>query len=105
MNASTIPASLAIKPQLMVAHAVGRIEHVEKYQNSFNTLIKTPAEDAYSHPSTIPLRSTARLGSVGDEISVKFRIGGVPRTFKRTDKSTGEITQARTADAYFNVIE
>lgn len=104
MNAP-IPASLAIKPALMVFHAVGRIEHAEKFQNNFTTLIKTPAQDAYSHPSTIAVRSKSRLGSVGDEVSIKCSIGGVPRTFQRKDKETGEITPARTADAYFNVIE
>lgn len=101
---AVIPASLA-KIEYMVAHAVGRIEHVEKYQNKFTTLLKTPAQDSYSHPSLIPLRSKGRLGSPGDEISVKFDIGGVPRAFKRVDKDTGEEVMVRTADAYFNVIE
>lgn len=105
MNTATIPASNAVKQPLMVSHAIGRIEHVEKYQNNFHTLIKTPAEDAYSHPSTIPLRSKSRLGSVGDEISVNFRIGGVPRTYQRKDKETGELIPARTADVYCTVIE
>ena len=105
MNATAIPASLAVKPVHMVFHAVGRIEHAEKYQNNFTTLIKTPAQDAYSYPPTIAVRSKSRLGSVGDEISIKCTISGVPRTFQRKDKETGEITPARTADAYFSVVE
>lgn len=103
MNA---PASLAaVKPATMTFQAVGRIEHVAKFQDNVTTLIKTPAPDAYSHPSTIAVRSKARLGAVGDEVAITCRVGGVPRTFKRTDKDTGEITMARTADHYFNVVE
>lgn len=101
MNA---PATAA-KPANMTFIAIGRIESASKYQDSVTTLIKTPAPDAYSHPSTIAVRSKSRLGSAGDEVTVACRIGGVPRTFNRTDKETGEVMQVRTADAYFNVIE
>ena len=103
MNA---PATLAaVKPATMTFHAVGRVEHVAKFQDSITTLIKTPAPDAYSHPSTIAVRSKSRLGAIGDEISVVCRVAGVPRTFNRTDKETGEVTKARTADHFFNVLE
>ena len=103
MNA---PANLAaLKPANMTFLATGRIESASKFQDSVTTLIKTPAPDAYSYPSTIAVRSKSRLGTVGEEVTVTCRIGGVPRTFKRVDKETGEEVTVRTADAYFNVIE
>lgn len=103
MNA---PATLAaVKPADMTFNAVGRVEYVTKYQDNFTTLIKTPAPDAYSHPSSISVRSKARLGAIGDEISVVCRVGGVPRVFNRVDKETGEITKVRTTDHFFNALE
>ena len=103
MNAP-VPLSIS-KSASMVFHVVGRVEHVAKYQDTVTTLIKTPAPDAYSHPSTIAVRSRARLGAIGDEIEIDCRVGGVPRTFSRTDKGTGEVTPVRTADHFFNVVE
>lgn len=104
MNAPD-PIKTASKMAPMTSFAVGRIDHVEKYQNVFNTRIKTPAPDAYEYPSTITLRSKQRLGAVGDEIGAEFRIGGIPRTYNRTDKDTGEVTKVHTSDHFFNVIE
>lgn len=89
----------------MIVHVAGRIESSSKYSDSFTTLVKTPSPDAYSHPSTIELRSKARLGQIGDEISAACRLSGVPRKFNRTDKATGEITPVKTADMYLHVVE
>lgn len=104
MNAP-VPNLKTTALQNMLVHVAGRIESSSKYQDSFTTLVKTPAPDAYSHPSTIELRSKARLGQIGDEIAVVGRLTGVPRKFNRTDKSSGEITMVKTADMYLHLVE
>ena len=91
--------------QNMIVHVAGRIEASSKYQDSFTTVMKTPALDDYSYPSTIEIRSKARLGQIGDEIAVVGRLSGVPRKYNRTDKSTGEITVVKTADMYLHLVE
>ena len=103
MNAPTIPASVTHQPMVMLIS--GRIQSSSLYQGTYSTLIRTPAPDEYSYPSLMPVRGKKRLGSPGDECSVLCRASGVPRTFNKKDKDTGEITPVHTADVYFNVIE
>lgn len=101
MNAT----AAAVKPANQIVQIAGRIEGVSKYQDTVSTLVKTPAPDAYSHPSTLELRSKARIGQIGEEIAVACRLSGVPRKFNRTDKSSGEVIAVKTADMYLHVVE
>ena len=94
-----------VKPVTNQVLIAGRIESMTKYKDSVVSLVRTPAEDEYSYPSTIEIRSKARLGQVGDDISVTVKLNGVPRAYTRTDKETGEQVQQKTADMYLHVIE
>lgn len=103
MNTLATPSE--VKHQPMQILVVGRIESSSQYQGTYSTLVRTPAPDEYSYPSLMPLRSKKRLGAAGDECAALCRASGIPRTFERKDKNTGEITRVQTADVYFNVIE
>lgn len=58
----------------------------------FHTLLKTPAVDQYSSPGTFEVRSRARLGSEGAEVTVECDLLGYSRSYK--DKDGGAVRTA-----------
>lgn len=76
----------AEKPVSVQARLVGRIAHVRSVgtqgTKTFRTLLKLPAPDSYSSPSTVEVRSTERLGPVDGDVSILVIIGGFPRSFE-----------------------
>lgn len=48
----------------------------------FLTLLKLPAPDQYSSPSTVEVRSPERLGKPDEEVSVLVNIGGYSRSYQ-----------------------
>jgi len=70
----------------------GRVDFVKqgvsKGKTTFLTLIKTPAPDPFTSPSTVEVRSTARLGSVGEEVEVFANLKGYPQS--GVSEKTGE---------------
>lgn len=76
----------------------GKIVGLRKAGQSFLHLVAMPAPDPYSHPVTVEVSSDRRLGARDDEIKVVCRVTGYPRSFKATDKDTGEVSTVRTAD-------
>lgn len=84
----------------------GRIEDSQIYEGLRHTRILTPAEDAYSRPQTLRIRSKRSLGSKGEEITVLVRLGGYARKpFSVTDKETGEVVKVTPVDHTLDAIE
>lgn len=69
------------------------------------TLCKIPNPSEFETGGTVELRSSQRLGVVGDEFTGWVKISGYPRQYKSTDKETGEVVQVRTAEVRLTVIE
>jgi len=68
-------------------------------------LVILPAPDQYSSPATVEVMASKRLGDVDEDIRVRVRIGGFRRTYKATDKETGEISSVQTADVKLFAVE
>lgn len=69
------------------------------------TLAKIPNPSEFETGGTVELRSSQRLGAVGDEFTGWVKISGYPRQYKATDKETGDVVQVRTAEVRLTVIE
>lgn len=77
-----------------VARIQGRISAPppRKFEKSYYSMVTLPAADSFSHPAVVEVRSTERLGAVGDDVDVKVRIGGFNRkAYDFTDKVTGDV--------------
>jgi hypothetical protein len=73
---------------------IGRIEGSKAYEGKRYTQVMTPAADAYSRPQLVEIRSKARLGEKGDEISCQCVLGGFQRkAYETKDKQTGEVVK------------
>lgn len=73
---------------------VGRVEGSKSYEGRRYTQVMTPAADAYSRPQLVEIRSKARLGEKGEEISCHCVLGGFQRkAYETKDKQTGEIVK------------
>lgn len=84
----------------------GRIEGSRRFDGKTYTHLSQPAASAYDKPALNELISASSLGSVGDEIRVKCRIGGFPRKpYDFTDKSTGEVRRVKPVDNTLLVVE
>lgn len=86
--------SAAVKPihqiPLMTVRVAGKIQHVRRANQTFYTILVSPARDEYSHPSRIEVRSDERLGDIDDVITVLCEMSGSVREFNYRDKNTGE---------------
>ena len=84
----------------------GKIDANRRYESSRFTRILTPAPDAYSRPQIIEVRSKAKLGELGDEITVACKLGGYTRKpYRVTDKESGETSMITPVDLTLEVIE
>lgn len=88
MNAQVQPVMQQI-PAASKAYGIvllqGRIQSVRKAEDRTYTVIALPAPDSYSMPGVIEVSSTARLGSAGEDVTVKCRISGMPNNFTTKD--------------------
>lgn len=106
---TTAPGSTTTTPA-PVASIAGRIDYARSYRDRegrrvFLTLLKLPAPDQFTSPQTIEVRSTAKLGEVGDSWRGSVRIGGYGKSYSTTDPETGEKRPVRTADNLLTVVE
>lgn len=104
-----LPAS-AKSPALKVGEAVirGKLVGAKRPQGNsqwWENLLVMPAPDPYSSPATVSVLSSQRLGDRDDDITVRVRIGGYRRSYKATDRETGEIRNVQTADVKLYAIE
>lgn len=93
--AATTHSMSAIRAsQLMEVAIKGRIDASRVFDGVRYSRIITPAPDHYSKPQTLEIRSKKSLGSRGEEIFIKARLGGfVKRPFEVVDKESGEVTK------------
>lgn len=68
------------------------------------TLVTMAAPDEFSSPSTVEVRSKAKLGERDEIWRGKVRISGYRRSYKTTDPETGEQRAVQTADIRLEVI-
>ena len=102
-----------IKPSkgLPMGHARvrGRIASRRRQMSQGNTfwltVIKMPARDEFSHPSTIEITSDNALGNVGDDWEGVIEISGYARSFNKTDQETGEVVAVKSAQNHLRVVE
>lgn len=102
-----------LKPKASIqpgqAYITGRIAGMRKINTQTGalwlTVLKLAAPDAYSHPSTIELRSTVRLGQNEEDWAGVVRVSGMPNNYQVTDKETGERVAVRSARNELVVVE
>lgn len=83
----------------------GKIVSQRRHENKQYTVIRCPAADEYSNPSTVEVRSQARLGDVEQFVELDVRISGTLRSFGYTDKNTGEQRRGSEGKVFLDVIE
>lgn len=108
-NVATLPSN-APKIGVGQCYLQGRIAYARTQKTEqgkiFLTLLKVPAVDQYSHPSTVEVSSQSKLGDVNEDWKGLCNITGYPRTFdSKPDAETGEIKTIRTATINLRVVE
>jgi hypothetical protein len=84
----------------------GRVQEVRRHKDQTYTRIVCPAEDAYSRPQVVEVRSKRAIGRRDDEIEVTCKLGGYTRApFRMTDKETGETMSVIPVDLTLDVQE
>lgn len=78
-------------PAPMRVVVVGKVERCRRHEGRWYTAVLVPAEDEYSSPARVEVRSRERLGGEGDPVRVTCRLGGYARRpWRMTDEETGE---------------
>lgn len=94
----------ALQPMRVLV--VGRIETSRTHEGRRYTHVMTPAADAYSRPQLLEIRSKAKLGDKGEEVSVNCLLGGYQRkAYQAKDKATGEIVTVVPVEHTLDLIE
>lgn len=102
---ATIP-NTGNKPKPMHVVIFGRVQDVRRHKDVTYTRIVCPAEDAYSRPQVVELRSKRTIGRRDEEIEVTAKLGGYTRApFRSTDKETGEVSSVIPVDLTLDAIE
>ena len=105
-TASPAPLSHAKVLAPMEVLVKGRIDARRRHDGTHYTRLLTPAPDAYSRPQVVEIRSKAALGSTGDEIEQRCKLGGYTRkAFRTTDKDTGETSMDTPVDMTLDAVE
>lgn len=103
---SAVPQTVAPAAQPLRVFIRGRIEAQRVHEGFRYTRIICPAADAYSRPETVEVRSKARLGETGEEVTCTARLGGYTRKpYRSTNRDTGEITNITPVDHTLNAVE
>lgn len=105
MSAAQSRVESVVKPMQVVV--VGKIVRVRRYQaQQWFTTIITPAADVYSRPAVVQVRSKSRLGDPDQEVRLTCKLGGYERrSFRMTDRETGEIQTVVPVEMTLEVIE
>lgn len=110
MNQVATPASPATAAlPVLTALLSGRVHATRKITTRTGpfhiTVVKLPAPDEFSSPETVELRSKDKLGTQGDMVRCKVRIGGYGRSYQTTDPQDGDKVTVQTADNTLTVVE
>jgi hypothetical protein len=60
----------------------GRIDTQRNHDGKFYTRVTTPAQDEYSMPSVLELRSKSQQGQVGDTLTVRCVLSGYAKPYR-----------------------
>ncbi|WP_404995480.1 single-stranded DNA-binding protein [Cupriavidus pauculus] len=84
----------------------GKVLRVRRHEQFFYTTVICPAEDAYSRPQVVELRSKARFADKEEETSVMGMLGGYEgKAYTVTDRETGERRALIPVNLFLDVIE
>ena len=83
----------------------GRLVNVRRAGDNWFHLVVMPAPDAYSNPSTVEIMSKRRLAEKEEDVSLVCQVSGFRRSYKSTDRETGEIKTVYTADNKLVAVE
>ncbi len=94
-------------PSLKVGEVIikGRCMSAKKQGTYFAHLVVLPAADPYSSPATVEVLAKTRQADQEQDITLHCRIGGYRRSYKSTDRETGEQRTVVTADNKLFVVE
>lgn len=81
----------------------GKIVSQRRHENKQYTVIRCPAADEYSNPSTVEVRSQARLGDVEQFVELDVRVSGTLRSFNYV--KDGEQRKGTEGKVFLDVIE
>lgn len=75
----------------MIATITGKLIR-ENYNNEqYYSDLMIPAEDEYSFPSTMQIRSKQKIGSLESEVTIKVKVGGYAQRERiSVNRETGE---------------
>lgn len=94
----------ALKPRQV--QIVGKVLRVRRYEKFFYTTVICPAEDAYSRPQVVEIRSKARFADVDDESKALATLGGFEgKAYSVTDRETGERRQLVPVNLFLDLVE
>lgn len=86
---SQVPSATALAPMVVIVK--GKVLRVRRHEQTFFTTVVTPAQDEYSRPQFVEIRSRERIGDAEQVITQRCRLGGYEgRSYRVTDKHTGE---------------
>lgn len=108
-QAQTTPNKPVPKLSQGQAYLVGRVAARRRMKSAegsyWMTVLKMPALDQYSHPSTVEVMSDQAIGSPGEDWAGVVQLSGYPRSYDgKPDPQTGEIARVHTADNRLRVI-
>lgn len=84
----------------------GRCDRVRRYENRFFTVVTTPAQDEYSRPSVLEIRSDRRFVEPGDTFQCEAMLSGFAgRSYQVTDKETGERRTVNPVNLFLDLVE
>lgn len=90
----------------MTVRVIGKITRTRRHEQFTYTTVITPAPDAYSKPSVVEIRSKQRFGERDEEIDVMATLGGYEgRSYRITDRETGEVKMLVPVNTYLDLIE
>lgn len=87
-----------LQPMQVVVH--GRVNNLRRFSDGSYIRLTTPAEDEYSMPQHVEVKSSEHVGSVGDNVKLLCKLRGVPRAFD--SKQTGE--RIHTANMFLELV-
>lgn len=104
--ATSATQGIARAPSYMQVMIKGKIAGRNRHDKTMFTRIVTPAQDPYSRPQVVEVRSKGALGQVGDEVVVQAQLGGYTRKpFRFTDKDTGETSMVTRVELTLDAVE
>ena len=90
----------------MSVYVLGKVEAARRYDGNSYTRVICPAPDPYSKPAVVEIRSPKGVGARGEEVALHCRLSGYPRkSYKVTDKETGEIATINPVEMTLDLVE